>query len=63
MIPKHIYELLPFLYVLAGMASVMGLDVSSGKASGVLLMIAGVSVYKMRLDYRRELRKSFWAGR
>jgi hypothetical protein len=62
MIPKYVYEVLPFLYILAGTASVMGLDISTGKISGLLLMSAGVVVYWLRLSYRRELRKRYWAG-
>lgn len=52
MIPKPIYELLPYLYILIGLFSVSGFDVTGGRLSGALLMVAGVLIFKMRRDYR-----------
>lgn len=57
MIPKPIYEVLPYGYVLAGVLAVTGTDPILGKACGVLLIIVGVFVYQARLRYRhRKLR-------
>lgn len=52
MIPKPIYEVLPYLYVGSGVASILNLDVMSGQVSGALLLLAGLIVYKLRVDKR-----------
>ena len=52
MIPTPIYELLPYLYVLAGILAVAGLDTLFGKICGALLIIVGIVVYSARRRYR-----------
>ena len=57
MIPKPIYEILPYGYVLAGALAVTGIEPVFGKVCGALLIIIGVFVYQARLRYRhRKLR-------
>lgn len=63
MIPKPIYEALPYGYVLVGVLAVTGTDPILGKACGVLLIIVGVFVYQARLRYRhRKLRLGDWSS-
>lgn len=54
MIPKPIYELLPYLYLAGGSAAVLGLDPTSGRVSGALLIIAGLVIRSMRKAYRQK---------
>jgi hypothetical protein len=56
MIPRPIYELLPYLYLAFGALAAAGLDMTEGKVSGILLCFAGFLIFKMRSDYRRR----FW---
>lgn len=53
MIPKALYETLPYLYFIVGALSVAGLDVSAGRMSGAMLVGASVIIFKMRRDYRK----------
>ena len=48
MIPQPIYELLPYLYMLAGLIALFSLDNILGKLCGVILIIAGVVVQQVR---------------
>ncbi|MFZ1640333.1 MAG: tetratricopeptide repeat protein [Candidatus Contendobacter sp.] len=52
MLPKAIYELLPYLYVLTGLVAVIGVESILGKSCGFLLMIAGLVVHQTRSRYR-----------
>ena len=52
MIPAPFYELLPYIYVLVGALAIFGIEAVIGKICGVLLMTAGVAIYKARSDYR-----------
>lgn len=54
-IPFATYEALPFLYVILGAASLVGLDGILGRLCGLLLVAAGVIILKMRIEYRRRL--------
>lgn len=57
MIPKPLYEVLPYGYVLAGALAVAGIEPMFGKVCGVLLILIGIFVYQARLRYRhRKLR-------
>ena len=57
MLPKMIYELLPYLYLSIGVGS--GVTISSTLVfiASALLMTAGVLVLAMRFSYRREIRR------
>lgn len=52
MIPAPFYELLPYIYVLVGALATFGIEAVFGKICGVLMMTAGVVIYKARSDYR-----------
>jgi hypothetical protein len=56
MFPNWIYRILPFVYVVVGLAVVVKMDSTIAVASGVLLLIAGLLVLKMRADYRNQVR-------
>lgn len=57
MLPKVIYEMLPYLYLSIGFGS--GVTISSTLVfiASVLLMATGVLVLVMRITYRREIRR------
>jgi hypothetical protein len=50
-LPDKLYELLPFLYGIAGLATYHQFDTANGYASGLLLMLTCL-VWVMRRDYR-----------
>ena len=52
MIPAPFYELLPYIYVLVGALATFGIEAILGKICGVLMITAGVVIYKARSDYR-----------
>ena len=52
MIPKPIYELLPYLYMLGGLIALFALDNIFGKICGVILLIVGVVVHQVRARFR-----------
>ncbi|MDS4031278.1 MAG: hypothetical protein RKO66_14570 [Candidatus Contendobacter sp.] len=52
MIPQPIYELLPYLYMLAGLITLFALDNIPGKLCGVILIIAGVIIQQIRARAR-----------
>jgi hypothetical protein len=52
MIPKPIYELLPYLYVLGGLIAIISMDSILGKFCGVILIVAGVVIHQMRARFR-----------
>lgn len=56
-IPDWLYEPLPYLYTLAGIATVVMLDVLIGKLSGILLISAGIVIWHLRFVYRRHHRR------
>lgn len=53
MLPIWIYEPMPYLCMACGAASVLGLDLASGRLSGLLLSAAGIVIFMMRREYRR----------
>ena len=57
MLPKVIYEMLPYLYLSIGFGS--GVTISSTLVfiASVLLMATGILVLVMRITYRREIRR------
>lgn len=54
--PDAIYELLPYFYIGSGTAAALGLEVSYGQFFGILLLLAGVVILKMRIQSRRGIR-------
>lgn len=51
--PKPIYESLPMLYVVGGVAAISTVDSFMSFISGVLLGSSGVMIMCLRRDYRR----------
>lgn len=55
--PKWLYEPLPYLYVAAGIATILGLGSLPAVFSGVMLIIAGFTTASMRYRYRQKLKQ------
>lgn len=53
--PDWLYEILPHLYAIAGVVTILALRDTGGYFSGGLLIAAGASVWQMRRNYRREI--------
>lgn len=51
--PKPIYESLPILYVIGGVAAISTVDSFMSFISGILLGSSGVMIMCLRRDYRR----------
>ncbi len=51
-IPRPVYELLPVLYVIAGIAAITTVDSIMSFVSGILLGISGIVVMVLRRNYR-----------
>jgi len=51
-LPEFVYEALPYLYVLGGVWAISGLEVAPGKLGGMLLVIAGLTVFNLRIKFR-----------
>ncbi len=54
-LPDRIYRMLPFAYIVVGIIVATEMDSLLGTGSGVLLGITGLLIWKMRVDYRREI--------
>lgn len=52
MLPKPIYESLPFIYMAAGAAAIVSLDHLLGQICGFMLILVGLVVYRLRSRYR-----------
>lgn len=57
MLPKALYELLPFLYLSLGIGGGIAVNSVIVFIASVLLMAAGILVLTMRISYRREIRR------
>ena len=55
-LPDKLYELLPFLYGIAGLLTFHKFDTAIGYASGLLLLTACL-VWMRRRDYRQVIKK------
>lgn len=53
-LPKSLYELLPYAYLLLGAVLIAGLDSPVAYASGALLYMAGAAVWVVRSSHRRK---------
>ena len=51
--PKPIYESLPIIYVIGGIAAISTVDSFMSFISGILLGSSGVMIMFLRRDYRR----------
>lgn len=51
-LPTPIYEILPFLYALVGLATIAGNELWLGRLSGALLLSAAVAIHTLRHVYR-----------
>ena len=56
-IPQGLYEALPYLYAVTGVAATVVLDAWVGKLSGLMLISAAVVVGHLRFVYRRRRRR------
>ncbi len=52
-IPDRLYELLPYLYAIAGVVTINYFETSLGYASGILLIFTAGIIWLMRSDYRQ----------
>lgn len=50
---EKIYELLPFLYGIAGLATFYNFETPIAYASGTLFLVAACMVWMMRRDFRQ----------
>jgi len=57
MLPKFLYELLPFLYLGIGIGGGVAINSVIVFIASVLLMAAGILVLTMRISYRRDIRR------
>jgi len=51
--PKPIYESLPVLYVIGGVAAISTVDSFMSFISGVLLGVSGIMIMVLRRNYRQ----------
>lgn len=52
MLPKFVYEMLPTICVVAGAVTGVSFDNSLGKYAALLLVLAGVCIFNLRLNAR-----------
>ena len=57
MLPKALYELLPYLYLSLGAGSGIVINSTIVLIGSFLLIVAGVLVIAMRITYRRKIRR------
>jgi len=58
-LPRKLYELLPFLYIFTGVVCAVLIDSTIVLISSILLIIAGVFVVLMRRNYRKSSNRSY----
>jgi hypothetical protein len=51
-LPQWLYEALPFLYLLGGLIAIVAFDCATGRSSGLLFCVAGVSILLVRWQHR-----------
>jgi hypothetical protein len=59
MLPRILYELLPYLYILTGIVSAALIDSTIVLISSMLLIITGVFVLLMRRSFRKSLSQRY----
>ena len=52
MIPKPLYELLPYGYIVLGLVSIISLENRWGNLSGLILIVAGIVIHQLRARHR-----------
>ena len=52
MLPKPLYEALPYGYVLVGVLTITGIEPIFGKVCGIALIAIGIFIYQTRMRYR-----------
>ena len=55
MLPRQLYELLPYIYVVTGILCAVAIDSTIVLISSILLIVTGVFVLIMRRNFRRAL--------
>jgi hypothetical protein len=55
-IPDFVYELLPYVYILVGILAMVKIPGQLGTFSGLVLLAAGLLVFKWRLEHRSTVR-------
>lgn len=51
--PSSIYEALPYIYLVVGASALFGVEAVFGQICGLLLMVIGAIVFRMRIQYRK----------
>jgi hypothetical protein len=59
MLPRRLYELLPFLYISTGIVSAALIDSTIVLISSMLLIVTGIFVLLMRRNFRKSLNKRY----
>ena len=59
LLPRRLYELLPYLYILTGVVCAALIDSTIVLISSILLIIAGVFIFLMRRSFRKSLRQKY----
>jgi len=57
MLPKFLYELLPYMYLSVGVGSGVTINSAIIFIASVLLMLTGILVLCMRVSYRRKIKR------
>ena len=58
MLPKVLYELLPYIYFSIGLGSGVSINTTIVFIASAILMATGVLILAMRISYRRAYRRS-----
>ncbi len=48
-----VYESLPYIYLTVGLGALLGVDALFGQICGVLLIVVGIYILRMRAQYRK----------
>ena len=59
MLPRKLYELLPYLYICTGVVCALLIDSTIVLISSMLLIVAGVFVLLMRRNFRKSINRTF----
>jgi hemerythrin-like metal-binding protein len=60
--PKWLYELLPYLYIAAGIYTIVMIWNAMAIFSGCMLILAGLTVWILRMSYRKDLQETGKTG-
>ena len=59
MLPRKLYELLPYLYIVTGIFSAALIDSTVVLISSMLLIITGIFIFLMRRSFRQSLNQRY----